>query len=133
MGRRLVVDAMNVVGSRPDGWWRDRAGALRRLVEGLQCVAAATGDEITVVLEGAPLDGLAEGEHDGLVVEWARRRGADAGDDRVAEVVGSDPSPEALCVVTADRRLADRVRRLGAAVEGPSGLWRLVDRYRVTD
>ena len=133
MGRRLVVDAMNVVGSRPDGWWRDRAGALRRLVEGLQCVAAATGDEITVVLEGAPLDGLAGGEHDGLVVEWARRRGRDAGDDRIAEVVGADPSPAALCVVTADRGLADRVRRLGAAVEGPSGLWRLVDRYRVTD
>ena len=131
MGRRLVVDAMNVVGSRPDGWWRDRPGALRRLVEGLQCVAAATGDEITVVLEGPQLDGLATGSHDGVVVEWATRRGADAGDDRVVEVVGSDPSPETLVVVTADRRLADRVRSAGASVEGPSGLRRLVDRYGV--
>jgi selenocysteine lyase/cysteine desulfurase len=28
----LLVDAANVVGSRPDGWWRDRAGATARLL-----------------------------------------------------------------------------------------------------
>ena len=52
--RRLLVDGNNVVGSKPDGWWRDRAGATRRLVAALQSLAARTGDEVTVVFDGRP-------------------------------------------------------------------------------
>ena len=52
MSPRWVVDASNVIGSRPDGWWRDRAGATRRLVAALDALAERTGDEVTVVLDG---------------------------------------------------------------------------------
>ena len=52
----LVVDGMNVIGSRPDGWWRDRDRAARRLLARLQAWAAETGDKVTLVLDGRPLD-----------------------------------------------------------------------------
>ncbi len=35
----LIVDGANVVGSRPDGWWRDRAGAAVRLYDELAGLA----------------------------------------------------------------------------------------------
>src|SRR4051794_7041159 len=48
---RYLVDGMNVIGSRPDGWWRDRGGAMRRLVADLERFAAAhPDDEVVVVL-----------------------------------------------------------------------------------
>lgn len=116
--RRLVVDGNNVFGSRPDGWWRDRDGAARRLVTELQALAARTGDRITVVFDGRPLAGLGEGQHDGVEVLYARRPGRDAGDDRIVETVRDDADPASLVVVTSDRELARRVRALGAEVEG---------------
>jgi predicted RNA-binding protein with PIN domain len=116
--RRLIVDGNNVFGSRPDGWWRDREGAARNLVTELQSLAARTGDRITVVFDGRPLTGLEEGDHAGVAVLYARRRGRDAGDDRIVETVRSDADPGALVVVTSDRELARRVRELGARVEG---------------
>src|SRR5262249_37090371 len=103
--RRLVVDGNNVFGSRPDGWWRDRDGAARRLVTDLQSLAAASGDLVTVVFDGRPLADLAEGEHDGVEVLYARRAGRNAGDDRIVEVVRADAEPSALVVVTSDREL----------------------------
>jgi predicted RNA-binding protein with PIN domain/nicotinic acid mononucleotide adenylyltransferase len=118
MPRRLVVDGNNVFGNRPDGWWRDRDGAARRLVSELQSLAARTGDHITVVFDSRPLASLEEGDHDGVEVLYARRPGRDAGDDRIVETVQNDADPEALVVVTSDRALARRVRDLGARVEG---------------
>ena len=122
--RRLLVDGNNVVGSRPDGWWRDRPGAARRLVGELQELALRTGDRITVVFDGRPLPDLAEGLHDGVRVAYARRAGRDAGDDRIVEEVGADDDPNALTVVTSDRALAERARALGAHVEGAGSLTR---------
>jgi hypothetical protein len=119
---RLVVDAMNVIGSRPDGWWRDRAGAARRLLADLQGLAASSDDSLTLVLEGRPLDDVPEGEHQGVEVLYARRRGRDAGDDRIVETVASAPDPGALVVVTSDRALAERARALGADVVGAGSL-----------
>lgn len=49
---RWLVDGMNVVGSRPDGWWADRPGAVRRLIASLDAFARTTGDEVTVVFDG---------------------------------------------------------------------------------
>jgi len=114
--RRLVVDAMNVIGSRPDGWWRDRDGAARRLVGRLQRLVEVEGHELTVVLDGRPLGDLPEGEHGGIVVLYGRRGGPDAADDRIVELVEADAKPETLEVVTSDRGLATRVRALGAEV-----------------
>jgi hypothetical protein len=119
---RFVVDAMNVIGSRPDGWWRDRAGATRRLLADLQGVAAGSDDEMTLVLEGRPLDDVPEGAHDGVEVLYARRRGPDAGDDRIVEVVAAAPDPRSIVVVTSDRALAERARALGADVVGAGAL-----------
>lgn len=118
----LVVDAMNVIGSRPDGWWRDRAGAVRRLVADLASVAAERGDRIVVVIDGRPLSDLDEGERECVEVLYARRRGPDAADDRIVELVASLPRPEEVSVVTSDRGLAARVRELGAEVVGASWL-----------
>jgi predicted RNA-binding protein with PIN domain len=122
--RRVLVDGNNVVGSRPDGWWRDRPGAARRLVGELQELALRTGDQITVVFDGRPLADLAEGMHNGVRVAYARRAGRDAGDDRIVEEVGADDDPRALTVVTSDRALAERARALGATVEGAGSLTR---------
>lgn len=133
-GAVVIVDAMNVIGSRPDGWWRDRAGAQRRLhrrLADLVAVAAQgrdTGDAVAVVmvLEGEPLEGLAEGCHEGVDVRWARRRGRDAADDRIVEEVARLVPGCQVTVVTADRLLRERVRALGARTVGASGLERAV-------
>src|SRR4051812_4443507 len=99
MGRWLV-DGMNVIGSRPDGWWRDRTAAMRRLCEALAAFADRTGDEVTVILDGAPRD---LGEHDPLHVRFASRRGPNAADDDIAALAAA--APNALTVVTSDDAL----------------------------
>lgn len=111
----LVVDAMNVVGSRPDGWWHDRRGALLDLVADVHAAShALAADRITVVC-----DGRGEDEPpgpDGVEVVWAGT-GPDAADDRIVELLA--PAPRGVTVVTADRGLRDRVLALHADVEGP--------------
>jgi nicotinic acid mononucleotide adenylyltransferase/predicted RNA-binding protein with PIN domain len=118
--RRLIVDAMNVIGSTPDGWWKDRDGALRRLVESLQERAASTGDRIAVVADGRPLRDLPEGVHGGVLVTYATRRGRNAADDRIVDEVARDKNPGSLTVITSDRELKRRVEAFGARVEGAS-------------
>lgn len=125
--RPLVVDGMNVIGSRPDGWWRDRDGAVRRLHGRLASLARDDDETVTLVLDGRPLDDLPEGEHDGIDVRYARRRGRDAADDRIVELVREAKEPGALTVVTSDRELAERVRAVGAAVIGAGALLRRLD------
>lgn len=118
---------MNVIGSRPDGWWRDRDAAVRQLVDRLCRLAERTGDEITVVLDGRPPPGLAEGEHGPVIVRYAQRGGRNAADDRIVEIVAADPDPKALEVVTADRDLRARIALLGASVSGPRALLEALD------
>ena len=125
---RLVIDAMNVIGSRPTGWWRDRAGATRRLVARVEALAG-TGEvgEVTLVVDGRPVDGLPEGRRGALRLLYAPRRGRNAADDRIVELVDADAEPGSLCVVTSDRQLAARVRALGASVAGAGALMRRLD------
>lgn len=123
---RWLVDGTNVVGSRPDGWWRDRPAAFVRLVERLRALVAG-GDEVTVVFDGRPTDELAEGDRDGVTVLWALRRGPDAADDRIVDLVGADRDPPSRTVVTSDRALAARVAALGAPVVGASVLLDTLD------
>jgi predicted RNA-binding protein with PIN domain len=106
---RWIVDGMNVIGSRPDGWWRDRQRAWRRLAAQLAAHAARSGDEVRLVLDGRrPRDW-----EDVVETIFARgRRGA--ADDAIVELVEADPDPESLSVVTSDRELEQRVRQLGA-------------------
>ena len=119
------VDAMNVIGSRPDGWWRDRDGAVRRLIDGLTALAAATGDRFVVAVDGRPIPGLAETERGAVQVRYARRTGRDAADDRIVELLAHAP-PEAV-VVTADRDLRSRVAERGHAAVGPRALLHRLD------
>ena len=107
----LLVDAANVVGSRPDGGWRDRAGAASRLVERLR--ASSLERPIVVVLEGKAKPGVAEGDVDGVRVVHAPGEG----DDTLAALAGDD-----VTLVTADRELSARARAAGAEVVGPSWL-----------
>ena len=122
--RRLLVDGNNVVGSRPDGWWRDRQGAARRLVAELDAFVARTGDRVMVVFDGRPVPGLAAASHAGVEVAYATRAGRNAGDDRIVEEIARDHDPSSLTVVTSDRELAQRARALGAQVEGAGALTR---------
>ena len=110
--KKWVVDCMNVVGSTPDGWWRDRKGAIRRLIEGLDAFAASTGDEVTVVVDGRSF----ELEAENVDVVFAPTRGRNAADDEIARMVAAAPDPHALTVVTSDRELVERVRAHGAEV-----------------
>ena len=126
---RLIVDGMNVIGSRPTGWWRDRDAAKRELIATLQGFADSAGAEVTVVLDGRPLDGLPEGKHAGLRLLYAPRRGRDAADDRIVELVDADDDPGSLVVVTSDRALRERVERLGARVAGSSTFLRRVEEH----
>ncbi|HKA69166.1 MAG TPA: hypothetical protein VKG85_08640 [Actinomycetes bacterium] len=118
----LVVDAANVIGSVPDGWWRDRAGAVSRLRDSLGPIAdsglpGVPGPvEVVLVVEGAArrVDSVP-----GVSVVAAPRSGD--GDDAIVQVV-ADRRDEHVYVVTADRKLRDRVGALGAAVLGPKTL-----------
>ena len=114
-----VVDGNNVVGSRPDGWWRDRAGAKRRLVERLERFAAARDVPVTVVFDGRAIDAGGGGR---VAVAFAARAGRDAADDDIAALVARNPDPGSLTVVTSDRELARRVEAGGAAVVGAAPL-----------
>jgi hypothetical protein len=129
----VVVDAANVMGSRPDGWWRDRAGAAVRLYDDL--VRSA---ERGVVVPGAPDEPDESDEPDVefiLVLEGAARAAMDripaAGAVRVVEASGSgdDAIVSAVhelagrcVVVTADRELRRRCEALGASILGPGWL-----------
>jgi hypothetical protein len=120
----LVIDAANVMGSVPDGWWRDRAGAALRLRDSLIELAGrglpASGGrpalppplEVVLVVEGA-----ARGVQSIPGVRVVAAPGS--GDDAIVALVGREGVNRACAVVTADRGLRERVTALGASVLGP--------------
>jgi predicted RNA-binding protein with PIN domain len=114
----LVVDGANVVGSRPDGWWKDRAGAAQRLHEQLM-----TGDVphevVVLVLEGAAKGGVRAGRDAHVRTVHARASGDDT---IVAQAKAASEAGSRVSVVTADRILMGRVERYGATVMSPTWL-----------
>ena len=118
MTQTLVVDAANVVGSRPDGWWKDRPGAARRLHEQL-LVADLPYDEVVLVLEGAAKAAAKPGRDNHVRIVHAKASGDDA---IVEEVRKARERGDRVTVVTADRALQARVEALGATSVGPSWL-----------
>jgi len=117
----LLIDAANVVGSRPTGWWKDRAGAARTFVDRLR--AAATDGRVptpvVVVLEGAARKGVEEGTADGVEVVHARGEGDDTLAALATALAGSG---QVVKLVSADRELGRRARQAGADVVGPTWL-----------
>jgi hypothetical protein len=120
----LVVDAANVVGSRPTGWWRDRAGAAKTFVSTIRAAVESgrIDQPVVVVLEGKSRQGVPSGLADGVTVIHAEG----SGDDALVEVVAG-VSNEAVRLVTADRELRRRAEALGAEVVGPSWFLHLLE------
>lgn len=114
----FVVDGMNVIGTRPDGWWRDRNAAMARLVDELERFSASSGDDITVVFERAPRPPLRSTV---IEITHAPRPKPDAADYKILELVKAHENPASLHVVTSDNWLADAARDAGAIVEPSEG------------
>lgn len=114
----LVVDGANVVGSRPDGWWKDRAGAARRLHEEL-VVADLPYDDVVLVLEGQAKGGVRPGR-DGHV---RTVHAPGAGDETIlSQARSAAERGSRVAVVTADRMLQARVGGVGAQALSPTWL-----------
>jgi predicted RNA-binding protein with PIN domain len=119
---RWIVDAMNVIGSRPDGWWRNRRMAMVRLVEQLERWSSAEGRQVTVVFERPTSNRSSV-----IKIAYAPKAAANSADDEILRQVRADDQPTEITVVTSDVALADRVRKLGASVY-PAGEFRnLID------
>jgi hypothetical protein len=116
----VVVDGANVIGSRPDGWWRDRASAARRLQAQLSA-AELTHDEVVLVLEGDARRDNPAGQDGRVRTIHAERSGDEAIVEAVLAQVAVGDGREVV-VVTADRTLRTRVEAAGASTRGPSWL-----------
>ena len=110
-----LVDGMNVIGTRPDGWWKDRHAAMERLVDQLETWAAGTGEKVIVVFERPPSPPIHSSVID--VTSAPGEPVPNAADEEIVRRLRDDPHPEEIRVVTSDRDLADRVRALEATVE----------------
>lgn len=121
---RWIIDAMNVIGSRPDGWWKNRRGAMVRLVDQLEHWASAQGHHVTVVFErpmSPPIDSSV------IEIGHAPRAAANSADDEIVRLVTADDRPQEINVVTSDIALADRVRNAGASVYPAASFRNLID------
>jgi predicted RNA-binding protein with PIN domain len=126
---RLIVDGMNVIGSRPDRWWNDPDAAVRRMITELDRYGEAAGRSVTVVFDRHPRD-VAPGRHGSIDVAFATRHGRNAADHDIVQLVAGDADPESLTVVTSDADLARRVREHGASVRSSGSFRTELDRLR---
>ena len=118
---------MNVIGTRPDGWWKNRQGARVRLVEQLDRWASADAHVVTVVFEQPTSI-----HSSAIEIHHAPKAAANSADDEIVRLVRADDRPEEINVVTSDAALADRVRRAGAAVYPAAKFRELIDPLNAT-
>jgi predicted RNA-binding protein with PIN domain len=114
---------MNVIGSRPDGWWTNRHGAMLALVDRLERWASE-GREVTVVFERPPSPAIRSSKID---VAYAPKATANSADDEIVRLVLADDQSSEITVVTSDATLADRVRQAGASVSAAASFRNLID------
>jgi predicted RNA-binding protein with PIN domain len=119
-----IVDGMNVIGSRPDGWWRDRDRAMATLVEQLERWATTEGDDVTVVFERPPSPPI---ESAVITIAHAPKAAPNSADDEIVRLVWADPNPAEIRVATSDRTLSERVTVAGASVFPAERLRNLID------
>lgn len=119
-----IVDAMNVIGSRPDGWWKNRHAAMARLTVQLERWAAAEDRQVTVVFEKPPSPPICS---EVVQIAAAPRPGANSADDEIVRLVSAHDRPQELTVVTSDIALLDRVRQAGAATYPAKGFRDLIE------
>ena len=110
---RWIVDGMNVIGSRPDGWWRDRHGAMVRLVDALERWAAADGEDVMVVFEQPPRPPISSSV---VEIAYASAPRPNSADDEIVRRLRALPDPSSVRVVTSDAVLARQVDAAGASV-----------------
>lgn len=128
---RVFVDGNNVMGSRPDGWWRDRAEAARRLIAEITPLALDRGGVWTIVFDGQVPSGMAPSQECLTVVHTGHGR-RDGADDRIVGLVDALPERSTSLVYTSDAELRARVRALGAQVAGAQALLREIAATRGT-
>jgi predicted RNA-binding protein with PIN domain len=121
---RWLVDGMNVIGTRPDAWWRDRHAAMVGLVDKLERWAASSGADVTVVFEKPPSPPIRSTV---IAIAHAPRPRRDSADDEIVRLLLADPDPAAVRVVTSDNWLGDRARAAGASVEPASPFRALIE------
>jgi predicted RNA-binding protein with PIN domain len=109
-----LVDGMNVIGTRPDAWWKDRHRAMVGLVDLLERWVARTGEDVTVVFEQPPRPPIRSSV---VVVAHAPKPRRDSADDEIIRMLREIPEPGLVRVVTSDSWLGQRVRATGATVE----------------
>jgi predicted RNA-binding protein with PIN domain len=120
-----IVDAMNVIGSRPDGWWKDRHGAMVRLVDQLERWASEADRRVSVVFERPPSPPIRSSV---VAIGQAPKAAPNSADDEIVRMVQSAERPDEITVVTSDSALAGRVRAAGAS-DYPAARFRdLIDR-----
>jgi predicted RNA-binding protein with PIN domain len=123
---RWLVDGMNVIGTRPDKWWKDRDAAMLKLVDQLERWAAAEGEDVTVVFERQPSPPIRSTV---IEVAHAPKPKANAGDDEIVRRLKADDEPKAVRVVTSDRGLSERAYTAGATVEGSDSFRNRIESY----
>jgi predicted RNA-binding protein with PIN domain len=121
---RWIVDGMNVIGTRPDAWWRDRDGAMLRLVDALERWAVAEGEDVIVVFERAPSPPIRSSV---IEVTHAPRPKRNAADDEIVRRLQVDGGASDVRVVTSDRWLSERAYAIGASVEGADSFRRRIE------
>lgn len=119
-----LIDGMNVIGTRPDGWWKDRHGSMVKLVNMLEQWVASSGEQVTVVFEQPPSPPMGSTV---IEVAYAPRPRPDSADQEIARRVAASAEPAAIRVVTSDLRLAERVRAIGATVESSGPFRTLIE------
>lgn len=119
----LIVDGLNVLGSRPDGWWRDRPAAMRRLVARLDELAREQEVAVEVCFDGSAHAAVAGAATGRVAVSFAPG-GPNAADREIAARVRADEDPGRLLVVTSDRRLQASIKAAGGRSTGSGGFAR---------
>ncbi|MBX7430580.1 NYN domain-containing protein [Mycobacterium sp. Y57] len=121
---RWIVDGMNVIGSRPDGWWHDRHRAMATLVERLEQWALREDAHVTVVFERPPSPPITSTV---VTVAHAPAAAPNSADDEIVRMITADPHPGQIRVATSDRALSERVRSAHATVFPAERLRDLID------
>ena len=122
----IVVDAMNVRGCVPDGWWRDKEGALRRLVDAIAAFPWPDDEWVVVIADGRPVAGLPAGTRGCVELRYAGHSGRDAADDDIVELAVAAAPEGPLTIVTSDRGLIDRLPE-GVETEGARAFRRRIE------
>jgi predicted RNA-binding protein with PIN domain len=121
---RWLIDGMNVIGTRPDAWWKDRHAAMIKLVDRLERWAATAGEDVTVVFEQPPRPPIRSTV---IVIAHAPRPRRDSADDEIIRILLADPEPGVVRVVTSDHWLSDRAYAAGATVEPAAAFRALIE------